>query len=167
MAHAQLSPVSATNQSPGSEPTLKNNSVCREHDRRAHFPFWDECGLTALIPIRNAIRGQKTEMRSQLQRQSKNVKKWSAWKQVMSKRQGKRPRMKKRPRSLEDLFTQTCEACYEYFDTTQGLTAHQSTSRKCAWYKKGKLRQIFNESDDSSSEDEVRRVERKKKDVQQ
>ncbi|KAH9910451.1 uncharacterized protein B0H18DRAFT_963289 [Fomitopsis serialis] len=62
--------------------------------------------------------------------------------------------MGKRSRCLEDLFAQTCEACYGYFDTTQGLMAHQSTSRQCAWYKKGKLREIFVDSEDSGSEDE-------------
>ena len=55
---------------------------------------------------------------------------------------------------MEDLFAQTCEACYGYFDTTQGLMAHQSTSRQCAWYKKGKLREIIVDSEDSGSEDE-------------
>ncbi|KAH9916359.1 uncharacterized protein B0H18DRAFT_884862 [Fomitopsis serialis] len=64
--------------------------------------------------------------------------------------------MPKKSRGLEDLFAQTCEACYGYFDTTQGLMAHQSTSRQCRWYKKGKLREIFVDSEDSSSENEVR-----------
>ncbi|KAH9913392.1 uncharacterized protein B0H18DRAFT_960389 [Fomitopsis serialis] len=63
--------------------------------------------------------------------------------------------MPKRSRGSANLFAQTCEACYGYFDTTQGLMAHQSTSRQCRWYKKGKLREIFVDSKDSSSEDEA------------
>ena len=35
------------------------------------------------------------------------------------------------------------EACDEWFDTMQGLMAHQSMSRKCSWYKKGKLKAVF------------------------
>ncbi|KAH9924485.1 uncharacterized protein B0H18DRAFT_877763 [Fomitopsis serialis] len=68
--------------------------------------------------------------------------------------------MPKRSRGLANLFAQTCEACYGYFDTTQGLMAHQSTSRQCRWYKKGKLREIFVDSEDSSSEDEAVREDR-------
>ncbi|KAH9913218.1 uncharacterized protein B0H18DRAFT_888730, partial [Fomitopsis serialis] len=51
--------------------------------------------------------------------------------------------MAKKRRCLEDLLAQTCRACDEEFDTMQGLMAHQSASRKCAWYKKGKLKAVF------------------------
>ncbi|KAH9910771.1 uncharacterized protein B0H18DRAFT_894472, partial [Fomitopsis serialis] len=51
--------------------------------------------------------------------------------------------MSKKRGHLEALLAQTCAACDETFDTMQGLMAHQSTSRKCAWYKKGKLKAVF------------------------
>ena len=45
---------------------------------------------------------------------------------------------------LEDLLRKdTCEACRHGFLTTQGLSAHQSMSKTCTWYKKGKLKEIF------------------------
>ncbi|TFY53298.1 hypothetical protein EVJ58_g9528, partial [Rhodofomes roseus] len=56
-------------------------------------------------------------------------------------------------RSLEDILGTTCAACNHTFKTVQGLTSHQSTSRKCAWYKKGKLKQVF-DFDDSDSDSE-------------
>ncbi|TFY51511.1 hypothetical protein EVJ58_g10526, partial [Rhodofomes roseus] len=56
-------------------------------------------------------------------------------------------------RSLEDILGTTCAACNHIFKTVQGLTSHQSTSRKCAWYKKGKLKQVF-DFDDSDSDSE-------------
>ncbi|KAH9911408.1 uncharacterized protein B0H18DRAFT_892900 [Fomitopsis serialis] len=63
--------------------------------------------------------------------------------------------MGKRRRSLEDVLSTTCAACNEGFDTMQGLSAHQTMSKRCAWYKKGKLREIFDFDDfDSSSDDE-------------
>lgn len=52
--------------------------------------------------------------------------------------------MTKRKRSIEDLLDSTCGACHKSFDTMQGLSAHQSMSKKCSWYKKGKLREVFN-----------------------
>ncbi|EPS92972.1 hypothetical protein FOMPIDRAFT_1078370, partial [Fomitopsis schrenkii] len=45
-----------------------------------------------------------------------------------------------------------CGACGQPFRTVQGLMAHQSSSRKCAWYKKGKLRAIFDDSDSEDSD---------------
>ncbi|EPS92513.1 hypothetical protein FOMPIDRAFT_23873, partial [Fomitopsis schrenkii] len=36
-----------------------------------------------------------------------------------------------------------CGACNRTFRTTQGLSAHLSMSKACSWYKKGKLKQIF------------------------
>ncbi|KAH9913390.1 uncharacterized protein B0H18DRAFT_837744, partial [Fomitopsis serialis] len=36
-----------------------------------------------------------------------------------------------------------CGACHETFRTSQGLCAHQTMSKKCSWYKKGKLKEIF------------------------
>ncbi|KAH9911752.1 uncharacterized protein B0H18DRAFT_891825 [Fomitopsis serialis] len=61
--------------------------------------------------------------------------------------------MGKRRRSLQDLIAQTCEACNGGFDSMQGLMAHQSMSKQCAWYKKGKLKAIYvdDSSDESSS----------------
>lgn len=46
-------------------------------------------------------------------------------------------------RTLEQLLADTCGACNRTFRTTQGLSAHQSMSQACSWYKKGKLKQIF------------------------
>ena len=72
--------------------------------------------------------------------------------------------MGKKRRSLEDILSTTCSACNEGFDTMQGLAAHQSMSKKCAWYKKGKLKEVFEldeiEYSDSEGpwvEDEVER----------
>lgn len=59
--------------------------------------------------------------------------------------------VKKRGR-LEALQEQTCPACDHFFQTMQGLMAHQSASSRCSWYKKGKLKAIYVESD-SDSED--------------
>ncbi|KAI0734795.1 hypothetical protein C8Q72DRAFT_914560 [Fomitopsis betulina] len=47
---------------------------------------------------------------------------------------------------LEELLAQTCNTCNEWFETMQGLMAHQSMSKKCSWYKKGKLKAIFEPS---------------------
>ncbi|KAH9915370.1 uncharacterized protein B0H18DRAFT_959356 [Fomitopsis serialis] len=56
--------------------------------------------------------------------------------------------------SLEDVLSTTCSACNEGFDTMQGLSAHQSMSKKCAWYKKGKLKEVFNFDNFEDSDDE-------------
>lgn len=59
-------------------------------------------------------------------------------------------------RCLDDMLAQTCEACHRPFETMQGLISHQSTSRKCAWYKKGKRRELLSDTEDSiSSDDDV------------
>ncbi|KAH9911635.1 uncharacterized protein B0H18DRAFT_892300 [Fomitopsis serialis] len=60
--------------------------------------------------------------------------------------------MGKRRRSLEDIFATTCAACNRPFETVQGLSAHQTASQGCAWYKKGKLKEIF--TFDVSEDDE-------------
>lgn len=54
--------------------------------------------------------------------------------------------MAKTKRTLEELLGQTCDACGEWFETMQGLMSHQSMSTKCAWYKKGKLKAVFEPS---------------------
>ncbi|EPS97086.1 hypothetical protein FOMPIDRAFT_1129215, partial [Fomitopsis schrenkii] len=54
--------------------------------------------------------------------------------------------MYKQKRTLDELLGQTCEACDQWFETMQGLMAHQSMSRKCSWYKKGKLKAVFEPS---------------------
>lgn len=46
-------------------------------------------------------------------------------------------------RTIDQLLSDTCGACHRTFRTTQGLSAHQSMSKSCAWYKKGKLKEIF------------------------
>ena len=51
--------------------------------------------------------------------------------------------MYKGKRTLDEVLVLTCGACDEVFDTMQGLMAHQSMSRKCSWYKKGKLKAVF------------------------
>ena len=56
--------------------------------------------------------------------------------------------MGKRKICLEDLLKKdTCGACGRGFLTTQGLSAHQSMSKTCAWYKKGKLKEMFDLDD--------------------
>ena len=55
--------------------------------------------------------------------------------------------MVRRKRTIEELLGDTCGACHETFRTTQGLSAHQTMSKKCAWYKKGKLKEIFKVKD--------------------
>ncbi|KAH9910674.1 uncharacterized protein B0H18DRAFT_894788 [Fomitopsis serialis] len=50
--------------------------------------------------------------------------------------------MPKRKRTFEELLNDTCGACHQPFKTTQGLCAHQSMSKKCSWYKKGKLKAL-------------------------
>lgn len=51
--------------------------------------------------------------------------------------------MGKQKRTIEQLLADTCGACNRTFRTTQGLSAHLSMSKACSWYKKGKLKQIF------------------------
>ena len=51
--------------------------------------------------------------------------------------------MPRRKRSIDEVLADTCGACHKSFKTSQGLCAHQSTSKRCAWYKKGKLREVF------------------------
>lgn len=46
-------------------------------------------------------------------------------------------------RTIEQLLADTCGACHRTFRTTQGLSAHQSMSQTCSWYKKGKLKEMF------------------------
>ena len=56
--------------------------------------------------------------------------------------------MGKRKICLEDLLKKdTCGACGRGFLTTQGLSAHQSMSKTCTWYKKGKLKEMFDLDD--------------------
>lgn len=60
--------------------------------------------------------------------------------------------MGKRCLRLEDLEGRTCGACGETFRAMQGVMAHQTSSRRCAWYKKGKLRAIYDNSNDEDSD---------------
>ena len=55
-------------------------------------------------------------------------------------------KMCRKKHDLEELLAQTCNVCNEWFETMQGLMAHQSMSKKCSWYKKGKLKAIFEPS---------------------
>ncbi|KAH9933849.1 uncharacterized protein B0H18DRAFT_870424 [Fomitopsis serialis] len=55
--------------------------------------------------------------------------------------------MVKRKRTFDELLGDTCGACHQPFRTTQGLCAHQTMSKKCSWYKKGKLKEIFTVKD--------------------
>jgi hypothetical protein len=41
-----------------------------------------------------------------------------------------------------------CPACGKYFPTTQGRNTHLSLSSKCAWYRKGKLIDMYGEVDE-------------------
>ena len=49
---------------------------------------------------------------------------------------------------------EVCEACGNWFETVQGVMTHQSNSKKCAWYKKGKLRAFYRpiEEEDSAED---------------
>ncbi|KAI0728075.1 hypothetical protein C8Q72DRAFT_751927, partial [Fomitopsis betulina] len=47
-----------------------------------------------------------------------------------------------------------CNACNEWFEMMQGLMAHQSMSKKCSWYKKGKLKVIFEPSPEQQAKSE-------------
>lgn len=42
----------------------------------------------------------------------------------------------------QDIDNRTCPACSHTFKTAQGLNSHLSSSKKCAWYCKGKRRQL-------------------------
>lgn len=42
----------------------------------------------------------------------------------------------------QDMENRTCPACSRIFNTAQGLMSHLSSSKKCAWYRKGKRRQL-------------------------
>ncbi|KAH9910941.1 uncharacterized protein B0H18DRAFT_962671 [Fomitopsis serialis] len=68
---------------------------------------------------------------------------------------------KRRLFSLADLLGPTCDACNRPFDSMQGLISHQSTSRSCAWYKKGKLRELNRDEEPLSdaSGDEIEEIE--------
>lgn len=70
--------------------------------------------------------------------------------------------MFKKRRTLEDMLAQSCDACGEWFETMQGLMAHQSMSTKCSWYKKGKLRAVFDPSPEqqAKSSSEFTRAQR-------
>ncbi|KAH9935431.1 uncharacterized protein B0H18DRAFT_950984 [Fomitopsis serialis] len=57
---------------------------------------------------------------------------------------------RKQKRTLQDLFDPTCEACNRLFETVQSLMKHQSTSQACAWYKRGKLKEVLQDSDSES-----------------
>ena len=59
--------------------------------------------------------------------------------------------MPRRKRSIDEVLADTCGACHKPFKTSQGLCAHQSTSKRCAWYKKGKLREVFDFSEAQGS----------------
>ena len=63
-------------------------------------------------------------------------------------------------RTIEQLLSDTCGACPRTFRTTQGLCAHQSMSASCAWYKKGKIKQIFDLDELSEDQDGEIVVER-------
>ncbi|KAH9905082.1 uncharacterized protein B0H18DRAFT_1132217 [Fomitopsis serialis] len=65
------------------------------------------------------------------------------------------PSMPKRKRTFEELLNDTCGACHQPFKTTQGLCAHQSMSKKCSWYKKGKLKALFAVEDERLDDDVV------------
>ena len=70
--------------------------------------------------------------------------------------------MAKAKRTLDELLGQTCDACDKWFETMQGLMSHQSTSTKCAWYKKGKLKAVFEPTptQQASSSSEFNRAQR-------
>lgn len=51
-------------------------------------------------------------------------------------------------RTIEEVLNDTCGACGKTFKTSQGLSAHQSMSKACAWYKKGKIKDIFDIQED-------------------
>ena len=51
--------------------------------------------------------------------------------------------MAKAKRTLDELLGQMCDTCDKWFETMQVLMSNQSTSTKCAWYKKGKLMAVF------------------------
>ena len=56
--------------------------------------------------------------------------------------------MGKRKICLEDLLKKdTCRACGCRFLTTQGLSVHLSMNKMCTWYKKGKLKEMFDLND--------------------
>lgn len=44
-----------------------------------------------------------------------------------------------------------CPACSKYFQTMQGRNAHLSLSRKCAWYRKGKLMDMYELDEEEES----------------
>lgn len=73
--------------------------------------------------------------------------------------------MYKQKRTLDELLGQTCEACDQWFETMQGLMAHQSMSRKCSWYKRGKLKAVFKPDleKQASSSSEFTRAQRAQK----
>lgn len=56
--------------------------------------------------------------------------------------------MVKHKHTIEELLNDTCGTCQKGFKTTQGLGAHQTMSKKCSWYKKGKLREMFTMNDE-------------------
>lgn len=67
---------------------------------------------------------------------------------------------RKRLRYLDRLQGQECPACGDYFETVQGLMAHMSNAKGCAWYRKGKRRAIFDLREvDAGSEDELDTIE--------
>lgn len=50
---------------------------------------------------------------------------------------------RKREQAFNPELGDVCGACGKWFETIQGVMAHQSNSRGCAWYKKGKLKDVF------------------------
>ena len=64
------------------------------------------------------------------------------WLKFSSARHRNYNAMAKAKRTLAELLGQTCNACDKWFETMQGVMAHQSTGRKCTWYKKGKLKAV-------------------------
>lgn len=62
---------------------------------------------------------------------------------------------RKRDKCFNPLLGEVCEACGDWFQTIQGVMTHQSNSKKCAWYKKGKLKAIYEPLSDEDEEFEV------------
>lgn len=61
---------------------------------------------------------------------------------------------RRKAQCFNPVLGEVCEACGSWFETVQGVMTHQSNSKKCAWYKKGKLRAFYRpiEEEDSAED---------------